>query len=186
MSDIKYTKTAIILHWLIALAIILQLSFGLWMVEAIKVDQTRNIAYEVYQYHKSFGIIILILSLIRVIYRFFYKAPDLPSSMNYFEIIASKISHYSLYFLMIAIPLMGWAMVSTSPYGLPTMIFGLFEWPHLSFLNKISNALELNRFFNNSHELLSYSMIILLLIHIAAVVKHHFINKDGLIKRMLP
>lgn len=186
MSDLKYNKTSIILHWIIALAIILQLAFGLWMVEAIKVGQTRNIAYEAYQYHKSFGIIILILSLIRVIYRFLHKAPNLPSGMNYFEIVASKISHYSLYFLMIAVPLMGWAMVSTSSYGLPTMIFGLFEWPHLSFLNKVSDVLGLNIFFNNSHKLLSYSMIILLLIHIAAAAKHHFIDKDGLIKRMLP
>jgi cytochrome b561 len=82
---------------------------------------------------------------------------------------------------MILIPLLGWAMVSTSSYGLPTMFFTLFEWPHLSFLSKSNNEL-----FNISHKYASFLMIFLLFIHIGAALKHQFIEKDKLIKIMLP
>ncbi len=183
---IKYNNVAIVLHWLIALAIILQLFGGLWMVDAIKIKDTQQIAYNIYQYHKSLGLIILVASLFRLFWRLIHKNPPLPNHMKRWEKIASHISHISLYILMILIPLLGWAMVSTSAYGLPTIIFNLFEWPHISFLTDATNKIELNELSLKGHKYGAYLMIFLLFIHVAAALKHQLIDRDNLIKRMLP
>ena len=168
------------MHWLIALAIILQINSGLWMVDAIKEAQTRKIAYNFYQYHKSLGLIILILSILRLFWRLYHKAPNLPDNMKISEKLLAHFLHFSLYFLMIFIPFLGWVMVSTSSYGLPTMIFGLFEWPHLTFLSD----LEINELATNFHKYLAYLMIFLIFGHIFAALEHQFIKKDNLIRRM--
>lgn len=182
----KYNIIAIILHWLIALAIFFQLACGLWMVKAVKNDLTRDLAYNFYQYHKSVGLMILVLSIFRLIWRLTHKTPPLPDSMKNWEKLAANLGHYALYFFMIAIPFLGWAMVSTSSYGIPTIIFGLFEWPHITFLANLSNVADLHEIFGEGHELLSWAMIFLLLVHIAAALKHQFIIKDNLLKRMIP
>jgi len=170
----KYNNIAIILHWLIAIIIILQLGCGLWMTNAIKNEETRKIAYEFYKYHKSFGLLILILSLIRLIWRFYHKPPQMPKNMTKIEIFLANSTHIILYFLIIAIPFSGWLMTSSSSFGIATMFFGLFEWPQISFI------------FNISHALMSRLMIFLLILHILAALKHQFINKDKLINRILP
>ena len=183
---LKYNNTAIILHWLIALALILQLLGGIWMVEAINVEATKQTAYNFYQYHKSLGLVILVASLLRLFWRLIHKVPPLPENMKLWEKFASHVSHISLYILMIAIPLLGWAMVSASSYGIPTRIFNLFELPHISFLANSDNKLELSKFFNKSHKLTAYMMIFLSLAHIGAALKHQFFDKNNLIQRMIP
>lgn len=180
-NPLKYNNIAIILHWLIALAIILQLCGGIWMVGAIKNPDTQKIAYNIYQYHKAIGLSILVLSLFRLFWRLTHKVPDLPQNMQNWEKTAAHFAHISLYFLMILIPLLGWATVSTSPYGFPTMFFNLFEWPHLTFLDNTNNKL-----YGLGHKYMSYLIILLLLAHIGAALKHQFITKDNLIKRMVP
>lgn len=180
----KYSNVAITLHWLIAIAIFLQLASGIWMVKAIHHKETQKIAYDFYQYHKSLGLTILVLSLIRLFWRLFHKAPAFPTHMKKWEKLAANVAHFFLYFFMIIIPLFGWAVVSTSPYGLPTMIFGLFEWPHISFLVNIENKQELHNFFGLGHKFMSYAMIFLLFLHISAALKHQFIDKDNIFKRM--
>ena len=182
----KYTKISILLHWLIALAIIMQLSSGLWMVQAIKEDEHRLLAYQTYQLHKSIGLTILILSLFRLFWRFTHKPPALPKNINNFEKNAAKFSHFILYFLMIAIPFLGWAMVSINIYGIPTIFFNLFEWPHIKFLINFSDQKQLDIFIKNAHRYFSFAMIFLLFIHVAAAIKHHFIKKNNILKRILP
>ncbi len=182
----KYDNVAIFLHWIIALAIILQLASGIWMVGAIQDEETQKIAYSFYQYHKSLGLIILIFSIFRLFWRITHKAPALPESMTKLEKLAANTSHILLYLFIIIIPLTGWALVSTSSYGFPTIIFGLFEWPHISFLVDASNKAQLHKISSLSHKYIAFLMILLLIIHISAALKHHFINKDNILKRMLP
>ena len=182
----KYNNIAIILHWLIAIIIILQLGCGLWMTDAIKNEETRKVAYEFYKYHKSFGLLILILSLTRLIWRFYHKPPQMPKNMTKIEIFLANSTHIILYFLIIAIPFSGWLMTSSSSFGIATMFFGLFEWPQISFIAELSNKEELNKIFNISHALISRLLIFLLILHILAALKHQFINKDKLINRILP
>lgn len=83
---------------------------------------------------------------------------------------------------MLAIPLSGWAMASSSPYGIPTLLFGAVELPHLP----VGNDEDTNEFFEEAHELLGNLMILLLILHVAAALKHHFVDRDTVFKRMLP
>jgi len=181
-----YTKVAIFLHWLIATAIIGQIIAGLWMVDAIRVKDTQKIAYDVYQWHKAIGLTILTLSLLRLVWRLTHKAPAYPKHMTKFEKFAAHSSHSLFYIFMISIPLAGWAMVSVSIYGLPTMYFDLFEWPHIPFLVTLENKTDLEPIFKEIHEYLAFGTIGLLILHVGAALKHHYIDKDNVLKRMIP
>jgi cytochrome b561 len=182
----RYSKVAMILHWLMALMIVCLFVAGLWMHEAIEEPETRAQAFKVYQLHKSFGITVLLLTLLRLAWRLMHKPPTLPTHMKNWERLLAKVSHIGFYLLMLAVPLSGWAMVSTSAYGLPTIIFGLFEWPHIGPLAAIENKAPVEHLFKEAHELLAFAMIGLLLLHIVAALKHHFLDKDDVLVRMLP
>jgi cytochrome b561 len=172
-----YTKIAIALHWIIGVAIIIMLAMGL-LLDSVPDDYK----FQVYQFHKSLGLTILVLSFVRLFWRLTHKTPALPEGMKTWEIWASKLTHYAFYIMMIGIPMTGWALVSASPLNFPIMWFGLFEWPHLPLT--IDKSLSQN--FGEMHELLAYMTIGLLGLHIGAALKHHFINEDNVLTHMLP
>ena len=171
-----YNKVAIFLHWMIALLIIGQLIGGKFM-ENFASDALRS---EMIGWHKSFGITVLILSLARLLWRFTYKAPILPTAMKAWEKLVSKLAHIALYVLMIGIPVSGWVMSSAVPW--PIKYFYLIEWPKLP-VSKTNETVEL---WSGRHELLAHMMIVLLLLHIGAALKHHFFDKDNVLTHMLP
>jgi cytochrome b561 len=175
----NYTKVAILLHWLIGLAIIAMLVMGL-LLEDIPSDYQ----FMAYQLHKSIGLSILALSFFRLFWRLTHRAPALPAGMKTWEIWASKITHIGFYVLMIGIPLSGWALVSAAPapYNFPIQWFGLFEWPHLPF----APDKDVSENFAEIHETLAWITIGLLALHIGAALKHHFIVKDDVLTRMIP
>lgn len=181
-----YTRLAIVLHWLIALAIVLQLASGLWMTDAIKDNETKALAYSIYQWHKALGLSVLVLSLLRLGWRLSHRAPPLPGHMPLWEKWAAHASHFMLYVFMIGVPLLGWAMVSSSPFGLPTMFFGLFEWPHIPWLTDIEDKKAVSHLFEEWHELAAFALLALLVLHIAAALKHHIIDRDDVLTRMVP
>jgi cytochrome b561 len=181
-----YTTVAIALHWSIALAIIALLGAGLWMTDAIKQPETRNFAYRVYQWHKALGLIVLVLTFVRLGWRLMNPPPPLPPGMSWIERTGAQLSHGAFYVLMVGIPLAGWAMVSASPLGLPTMIFGLFEWPHLPILTDLDDKKSAERVFKLAHKFMGFALMGLLGLHIAAALKHQFVNRDGVLARMLP
>jgi cytochrome b561 len=181
VTAIRYSGVAIALHWLIAAAIVAQLAVGLWMVRAMQQLDSRMAAFQAYQWHKSLGLTILVLSLARLGWRLAHPPPALPDTVTRFERIAARSVHWLLYALTIAIPLIGWAMVSASPLQIPTLIFGWFQWPHLPWFSaSVEPALK------SAHRWAAYLMIGLLVLHIAAALKHHFVNRDGVLRRMLP
>lgn len=180
----QYTRVAAWLHWLMALTIIAQLAGGLWMVDAIKQAETKQFAYQLYQWHKAVGLILLVLTMLRLVWRVTHRPPPLPVGMKRVQKSVAHIAHILLYCLMLAIPLLGWAMVSTSSYGLPTIMFGLFEWPHIGFLSELADKAAWSEWFGGSHALLAKLMILLLVGHIAAALKHQLISKDAILKRM--
>lgn len=180
----RYTKVAVTLHWLMALCIVVQLISGLWMSDAIHEAATRALAFRVYQWHKSLGLCVLVLALVRLGWRLTHKAPPLPAGMSRFEHLAAHATHLLFYAAMILIPLLGWAMVSSSPFGLPTYIFGWFEWPHIGFLTHVADKKATSDNFAMLHQFASYGLIALLALHLLAVLKHQFIMKDGLLRRM--
>ncbi|MEQ8655241.1 MAG: cytochrome b [Kiloniellales bacterium] len=183
----RYSSVAIALHWLIALAIILQLASGLWMVDALTVKETQMRAFQVYQWHKSLGLTVLILSLLRLFWRLTHRAPPLPEGMTAWERLAAKATHVLFYVLIIALPLTGWVVVSASKLGLPTLYWNLFEWPHLPLGDMAADAKAvLEERVGTLHEFLAYATIGLLVLHIGAALKHHLVERDDVLSRMIP
>ncbi len=183
MAD-SYTKTAVILHWLMAVCMIVMLAVGLVMGEDDILSPDAR--YAAYQFHKSLGLTFLLLTFVRIGWRLTHKAPSLPQGMTRIEIILSKLVHMAFYGLMVILPLTGWAIVSSSPRGFPTMWFGLFQWPHIPFLTHIENKEEFSDMTEEIHETLAWICIVLIVLHAAAAMKHHLVNRDAVLTRMLP
>jgi cytochrome b561 len=185
----RYNAVAMTLHWLIALSIIALIAAGVWMVDAIKQPESRATAFQTYQLHKSLGLTVLVLSVLRLAWRLAHRAPPLPDGMSAFERFAAKSTHVLFYALMIGMPLAGWAMVSASKFGLPTIVFGLFEWPHIAWIETIENLeskAATEAVFKTAHKYMGYGLGALLVLHVGAALKHHFVNRDGVLARMVP
>src|SRR5262245_1118145 len=123
LTHMRYPSVAVLLHWTIAAAIVAQLATGLWMVRAIRIAGSQTLAFHAYQWHKSLGLMILVLSLLRLCWRLANPPPPLPATMTRIERKAAKTIHALFYVLMLGTPLVGWLMVSASPLGLPTTVF---------------------------------------------------------------
>lgn len=177
-TAVRYGTVAMILHWLIAAAIVGMLIVGKYMHD---LSDSNPDKFALYQLHKSFGITTLALTLLRVGWRWAHPAPLLPATMPLWERWAAHGSHFLLYALMLGLPLSGWVRVSTDRLGVPTLWFGLFEVPHLPVVSD-----RLTHWAHEAHELMGDAMIVLLIVHVGAALKHHFWDRDNVLKRMLP
>ncbi|MDR3509269.1 MAG: cytochrome b/b6 domain-containing protein [Caulobacteraceae bacterium] len=191
----RYASVAILLHWAIALAILANILVGWWMSDAIDVPATMVRAIAAFQLHKSLGLTVLALSLVRLAWRLVNPPPPLPQHMPAWERLAAHAAHVGLYGLMIALPLSGWLYVSAGwsvPHGrplvIPTVYFGLFKVPHLFGLEAASlstragvagGALE-------AHELFVWAALGLAAAHVGAALKHWVIDRDQVLSRMVP
>ena len=173
-----YTRTAIALHWIIAVLIIGQLIGGKVMLAM----DPAPLKYEIFQLHKSFGLIILALSVLRLIWRLTHKPPALPGGMKPFEKIGAKLSHIGFYVLMIGIPLAGWILVSASTRQITTKIFKTVTVPDVPGVTRSEGFENLMK---DVHEYMAYGVIVLLVLHVGAALKHHMVNKDDVLSRML-
>jgi cytochrome b561 len=175
----RYTKTAIALHWTIGLLIIGMLILGLTMG-----GFPTKYKFIAYNLHKSFGLTVLVLSLFRVYWRLTHRAPPMPASMKRWEKCAAHAAHLGLYFLMIAMPLSGWILVSADA-KYPTVFFSLFEVPQFP-LAPAYDTHDTHELFETLHYWFAMGAIGLIAAHFAAAMKHHFISKDSVLRRMLP
>lgn len=175
----RYTKVAVLLHWVMALLIIGMIAVGLTMGD-------YPIAYKfmAYNLHKSFGITILALSVFRLFWRFTHRAPALPAGMAAWEKLAAHASHMGFYVLMIGMPLSGWMMVSADA-KFPTVFFSLFEVPQFP-LPAAYDTRAAHDQLEGVHYWLAMGTLGLLALHVGAALKHHFINRDAVLRRMLP
>jgi cytochrome b561 len=199
----RYTSVAVILHWLIALSILGLIAAGWWMTQAaeglrdLPPAERRAMAPQVqavYQMHKSMGLTVLILSLVRLGWRLANPPPPMPAAMPGWQKAAASLTHIGFYVLMIGLPLSGWAYVSTGftedgdPFPVATLWFGLFEVPHIPLIAEAAEetrkALAAASF--QTHEALVYATVALLGLHIGAAIKHHVVGKDGVAARMIP
>jgi cytochrome b561/polyisoprenoid-binding protein YceI len=179
----RYGDTAIIFHWLIAFLIIGLLAVGKYMTGLEENDPVR---FELTQWHKSFGIAVLLFSVLRLLWRFTHKPPPEPASLPTWQKHVSSLVHLALYVLMLGLPISGWIMVSASPLNLDTVLFGVIPWPHIPPFPDLPNKESIAAAFNDYHEIASSALIVLLLAHIGAALKHHFFDKDTILLRMLP
>lgn len=180
----SYSRTAITLHWLIALLLVGNFAGGLLMGGLLDAPapETRQLGFTIVQLHKSIGLTILLLSLVRLGVRLIAGAPPLPAHMTATERFLSKLTHWGFYAVMILVPLSGWVMVSASPLGFPTIWFGLVEWPHLP----IETSSEIAGNASEAHEILAFFGAGLFVLHVAGALKHHFWDRDDVLARMLP
>ncbi|MCQ8185379.1 cytochrome b [Parvularcula maris] len=174
----RYSSVAKALHWLIAVMIIVQIPTG-FIMHNLAFSETK---YTMYQLHKSFGLIVLTLSLLRLGWRLTHKAPALPDHMKPWERVLARITHVGFYALIIGIPLTGWLMVSASPLGIDTKIFYVIPVPHWPV--PVGEAAE--SFWIETHEVLAKITIGLLVLHVGGALKHHFVDKDSVLLRMVP
>jgi cytochrome b561 len=174
----RYSAVAITLHWLIAAAIVTLVVIGIVMTGLP--DTELALKFSLYQWHKSIGVTVLLLSLLRLAWRLTHRPPPLPETLKPWEKIAARVTHIGFYVLIIVIPLLGWAMVSASPYNIPTVLYGEIPWPHLPVPKAGFEA------FKTAHVWLAFGAVGLLALHVAAALKHHYILKDEVLARMLP
>lgn len=183
MTGARYSPVAAILHWAIAALIIGQIIGGKYMHGLVN---SSPVKFDLYQLHKSFGLTILFLSLLRLGWRFTHKAPALPAAMPDWQKLAARGTHWMFYALMILTPLAGWAIVSVSPTDIPTKWFGIIPVPHLPFFGGVTDREAVEHIMEERHELLAYAILALLALHVGAALKHAFIDKDGVFGSMVP
>ncbi|MBL6664591.1 MAG: cytochrome b [Rickettsiales bacterium] len=173
----KYSLPSRILHWIMAVIILGLLGVGIYMTEFLDRDSANRML--IYGLHKSFGVIVLILIFARVINRFINKPPALPNTIKKSERIGAHIGHIILYVLMFAVPLSGYLM--SNSYGYPVKLFGL----PLPFI--VEKDFEVGKFFSSAHFYFGYGLLVVVIIHIAAVVKHRFFDQkeNDVLKRMI-
>lgn len=173
----RYGWAAIVLHWLIAILFIGQFVLGLAMVRI----SSQRMAFELIQLHKSFGFLLLGLVLVRIGWRLGNAAPALPEEVAPFERRTAPLVHFVLYALQLAVPLSGWALVSVSVLEIPSLPFNLFVMPDLPMAE--SDAAE--SFWASTHEYFAWAGIILVALHFAAALRHHFRFRDPVLMRMI-
>lgn len=182
-SPTRYGLVAMILHWLIALAVLAMLALGFVMGE---VREGSALQFQLFQWHKSIGITILLLTVLRLAWRLMNRQPPFPPTMRPWERAFARATHFGFYVLLFALPLSGWAMVSTSPLGIPTLLYGVVPWPNLPWAARAENPEALEAILSEAHELLAFGMIALLVLHVAGALRHHFLLRDTVLRRMLP
>ncbi|WP_374469750.1 cytochrome b [Phenylobacterium sp.] len=180
----RYSIVAIVLHWLIAALIVLQ------VILAGRMDGPPGVErFEVTQLHKSVGITVLLLSLARLAWRLMNPPAPLPDTMARWEKALASVTHVLLYVIMIGLPLTGWIMVSSSTYGRPTILYGLVNWPHvpgLPGLAPVAKAVwhDVAEF---GHEALAKAAYVLIVLHVAGALKHQLFSRDEpVLARMAP
>lgn len=173
----RYSRGAIILHWLIALLIIGNF-VGAWVSEDLPRDQKMVMM----GYHKATGIVILLLTLVRIGWRLINPPPPLAATLKSWEAAFARITHGLFYLLMLAVPLAGLGLHSAFGQGKPVSIFGLFDFPALP----VGTDKPTIGLFHELHEVTATAMLVLLGLHVAAALKHQFIDRDGTLARMLP
>lgn len=175
----RYSLTAIVLHWVLGAALLGIFAVGLYMTDF----PFSPIRLKLYNWHKWAGVTILVLSALRLLWRLTHRPPALPGkiskAMSAWQHWAHHGTHHALYALFFLVPLIGWAYSSAS--GFPIVVFGVLPLPDFVPVDK-----ALAEMIKPFHELTAFALIGLAGLHIAAALKHQWIDRDGLINRMLP
>ncbi len=170
----RYGGVAMLLHWVLAVAIAGSLSVGLYMAD-LPISPLR---LKLFNWHKWAGVTILVLSVMRLLWRLTHRPPELPP-MAAWQRRAALAVHVLMYVLFLAVPLAGWAYSSAT--GFPVVWFGRIRLPDFVPVDRaLADTLE------DLHAALAYTLAALVALHVGAALKHHFIDRDGLLGRMWP
>ncbi|MBS1220097.1 MAG: putative cytochrome b561 [Proteobacteria bacterium] len=169
----RYSTPAVVLHWLMALLIFAAFPLGLYMADLpLSPDKLK-----LYSYHKWIGVTVFLLVAVRLGWRLTHTPPPLPDGTPVWQRRVSATVHGLLYLLMIAIPLSGWLMSSAK--GFQTVWFGVLPLPDL-----LEKDRELGDLLAGVHKALNFTLLALVILHVAAAFKHHFIERQPFLQRM--
>jgi cytochrome b561 len=170
----KYTNAAIWLHWIVGIAILVQLGIGLYMVELPKNTPVRAWYFN---FHKSLGVTLAIFILLRVWWRATHRPPPLTGIIAAWQVMAAKINHWLLYLCIVAMPATGMLMSSNSKYGV--------KFWGLPFIKGHEDE-SAREFWLNIHETVADVLMVLIAIHVLAALKHLIVDKNGVFQRITP
>ncbi|MDV4180162.1 cytochrome b [Rhizobium brockwellii] len=170
----RFTTVQRVLHWLMAIGILAMLFIGVGMVSTIGRQYVPLLLT-----HKTLGIAILVLALVRLVVRFISGTPPLPADLPEPMKLAAHLSHLGLYALMIGMPLIGWAMLSAAAY--PIVLYGGIRLPPILPQSDTMHALLWS-----AHYYLAFAFFALVLMHLAAALFHGLVRRDGVLETMLP
>jgi cytochrome b561 len=176
-SKESFGLISILFHWIIGLIFIGQIALGYLMVRV----SDFTLQFNLYQWHKSFGFLILGLSVLRLLWKSANLRPRDPATLSPLERVAAHGAHVILYLSLFVVPLTGWAIASSSPLRIPTFMFDLVVIPSLPLA--ISDSAE--AFWSASHAWLAYLSAAVAMLHILAALHHHFWKRDTILLRML-
>ena len=169
----RYSTPAIVLHWLVAVLIFATFPLGLYMVDLpLSPDKLK-----LYSYHKWIGVSVFLLVAIRLGWRLTHTPPALPGDIAAWQRRASAVAHGLLYAMMGVIPVSGWLMSSAK--GFQTVWFGVLPLPDL-----VEKSRELGELLATVHQFLNYVLLALVILHVGAALKHHFIERRPFLQRM--
>jgi cytochrome b561 len=175
----RYNGFAMLLHWVLALALVGLFAMGLYMAD-LPFSPTR---LKLYNWHKWAGMTVLILSALRLLWRLTHRPPALPQAVTLampgWQMTAYQATHGLMYALFFVVPLVGWAYSSAA--GFPIVLFGVLPLPDFVAADK-----ALAELIKPWHEISAFALAALVVVHVGAALKHHWIDKDGLLSRMLP
>jgi cytochrome b561 len=171
----RYGPMAQALHWATFLLLVGSFSLGLWMVEL----PLSPLKLRLISYHKWIGVTVFLLVLMRLAWRLYSPPPPLPASVPLWQRRAAKAVHGLIYVLLIAIPLIGW--LGSSAKGIPTVYLGLVRLPDL-----LAKDPELAKRLFLVHWVLNKALLVAVGVHVAAALKHHLVDRDEVLVRMLP
>lgn len=168
-----FAPLARLLHWLMAVLLLAMLFIGAGMVASVSERHEWLL-----HLHKPLGIALLALVVIRLLVRFSTRQPPLPADLPPAQVLAAKASHWLLYALMLAMPVLGWAMISAA--GDPVMLGNSLQLPAIVPANA-----QLFAFLRKAHGYLAYLLFLTVLVHLAAALFHGLIRRDGVLQSML-
>lgn len=174
MSDVKsFPTSAKLMHWLSAVLIICMLFLGVSMIQSLATWHNSAI-----KLHQSFGVLVLLLVLVRLVNRLFIQTPALPSDLSAMQHFAAKATQVLMYVLMIALPISGWLMRNAA--GLPVSFFGLFELPLL-----VDASIKAYSIYRELHAVMAWGLFGVIVMHISAALHHGLIRQDSVLPSML-
>jgi cytochrome b561 len=193
-NNTRYTKTAVLLHWLIAICIFGMFALG-WYMSDLPKEAPKQMAYDLFDWgiytwqlseevsprtfyfnlHKSLGVTIFALIIIRILWKVSHKPPAMLASYKAWERKLATGAHHLLYLLMVALPLSGIIMATYSKYGI--------KWFGLEFIKGLDNT-PMRELFKEMHEIVGVIILVVIIVHILGALKHKFIDKDETLKRM--
>ena len=181
----RYTAVAITLHWLIAILILTNIGLAWYFGTLTGLDQVPPI-----QLHKSIGITVLLLTTLRILWRFVSPPPPMPADVKGWERFVAQAVHGLFYVIMLGMPLTGWAMVSASPliHVFPIRLYHLVPWPAIGPLTTLPHdqMKSAHKVLAQSHGLLALLAYALIVLHVGAALLHQFVRRDAIAARMIP